>query len=101
MKDYSIGWKCPVCAVFVDMGGRVHLHEEKPFLPPQTRADRIRSMSDEALADLFVKLMSKQRAAIIEQLHAKGVIADLCIVEMPAMAKMAHLKWLREPAEEE
>ena len=65
-----------------------------------TWGDKFRAANDEELADMITTLMSKHRAAIIEQLHAKGVIADICIVEMPAMAKIAHLKWLREPVEE-
>ena len=101
MRAESIGWKCPICRVFVDMRGGVHLHEEKPFMPPQTRADRIRAMSDEELADLITALTTKIRNMTIEQLRAKGVIDNVCVMEMPAMAKIAHLKWLREPAEEE
>lgn len=77
------------------------MHEEKPFMPPQTRADRIRAMSDEELADLITMLTTKIRNMTIEQLRAKGVIDNVCIMEMPAMAKIAHLKWLREPAEDE
>lgn len=66
-----------------------------------TNADKFRAMTDEELADLFVKIASNQRKAILEALHEKGIIAEVCVVEMPALAKVAHLQWLREPAKEE
>ena len=47
----SIGWKCESCQGFIDMRGEFHQHKEEPFMPPMTNADRIRSMSDEELAE--------------------------------------------------
>ena len=99
MKDCALGWLCPICKTFVDMQDGVHLHKEKPFMPPRTNGDMVRSASDEQLADLFTMLLSKQRASIIAQLHAKGLIPEVSIVEVPVMARAAHLAWLREPAE--
>ena len=100
LKDCALGWRCPICRTFVDMKGGVHLHKEKPFMPPKTHGDQVRTMTDEQLADLFVTLASRQRAAILESLREKGIIDDVCVVEMPALAKVAHLKWLREPVED-
>lgn len=82
-----IAWHCPVCGLYIPH--------------PKTNGDTIRAMTDEELADFIAKLMAKQRATIIENLRAKGLIVDVGIVEMPEMAKLAHLKWLRETAEEE
>ncbi len=51
-KMYSacLGWICPSCKCFVDMKGVAHPHKEEPFMPPQTNADRIQSMTDEELS---------------------------------------------------
>lgn len=65
-----------------------------------TNGDLLRSMTDEQLADFITNLLSKQRATIIEQLSAKGILADVCIIETPTMAKAAHLHWLRQPVGE-
>lgn len=83
----SIAWRCPVCGLYIPH--------------PKTNGDMIRAMTDEELADFIVRIMAKQRATIIDTLHAKGLIVDVGIVEVPEMAKLAHLKWLRETAEEE
>lgn len=53
VRGESIGWKCTNCQGFIDMHGKFHEHEEKPFMPPMTNADRIRAMSDEELANLL------------------------------------------------
>ena len=67
----------------------------------KTNADKFRSMTDEELADFFTKLASRQRNAILKQLHEKGLIPEVYVFEIPALEKVAHLKWLREPVEEE
>ena len=62
-----------------------------------TNADRIRAMSDEELADLIVGIMSRQRAMMLQRLS--GELPNVSVVEMPMMAKAAHLKWLQQPAD--
>ena len=89
MIGLTITWRCPVCGLSFYTSH------------PKTNGDTIRAMTDEELADFITKLMAKQRATIIENLRAKGLIVDVGIVEMPEMAKLAHLIWLRETAEEE
>lgn len=47
----SLGWKCKSCRGFISLqDGKFYEYVEKPFMPPQTNADRIRAMSDEELA---------------------------------------------------
>lgn len=67
---------------------------------PLTRGDTIRAMSDQALAELFTAVMSRQRTAIINQLQAAGIAVNVGIIEVPALTTAAHLEWLREPVEE-
>lgn len=50
VRSESIGWKCESCQGFIDMQGGFHPHQEEPFMPPMTNADRIRAMSDEELS---------------------------------------------------
>jgi DNA-directed RNA polymerase subunit M/transcription elongation factor TFIIS len=51
LESVAIGWKCKKCKGFISLqDGKFYEYEEKPFMPPQTRADRIRAMSDEELA---------------------------------------------------
>lgn len=46
----SLGWKCKSCRGFISLqDGKFYEYVEKPFMPPQTNADRIRAMSDEEL----------------------------------------------------
>lgn len=81
LAAYSIGWKCRGCHGFFDMEGHLHEHEEKPFMPPQTNADRIRAMSDEELG-LFL---------------GEWWYAETCWRGDGAGEVLA---WLQEPAEE-
>lgn len=41
MRTESIGWICKKCLGFVDMRGRFHEHEEKPFAPPTTSDESV------------------------------------------------------------
>ena len=51
----SLGWKCKSCRGFISLqDGKFYEYAEKPFMPPQTNADRIRAMSDEELAEWLV-----------------------------------------------
>ncbi len=63
----------------------------------KTNADRIRAMTDEELADLIVGIMSRQRAMILQRFS--GELPNISVVEMPPMAKAAHLQWLQQPAD--
>ena len=46
----SLGWICKSCRGFISLqDGKFYEYVEKPFMPPQTNADRIRAMSDEEL----------------------------------------------------
>ena len=52
----SLGWKCKSCRGFISLqDGKFYEYAEKPFMPPQTNADRIRAMSDEELARTFAQ----------------------------------------------
>lgn len=49
----SIGWRCKRCNGFIDMNGNFHEYIKKPFMPLITNADRMRSMTDEELAEFL------------------------------------------------
>lgn len=86
MQGESIGWKCPICKTFVDMNGGVHLHKEAPFMPPQTNADRIRSMTNEELAEVLVEPHCDRRTtAECKSYHGN---CQQCVLD-----------WLKQPAE--
>lgn len=75
VRAESIGWKCEKCRGFIDMQGNFHEYVEKSFMPTMTNADRIRSMSDEELAEYLV-------------------------YHNPYHTESNCLKWLKQPAEE-
>ena len=50
LESVAIGWRCKKCKGFISLqDGKFFEYVEKPFMPPQTNADRIRAMSDEEL----------------------------------------------------
>ena len=65
---------------------------------PKTNADRIRSMTDEELAELFCMIISEREKIVVEELSAKGV--ECTLVEYPILSTIAYLEWLQQPAEE-
>lgn len=66
-----------------------------------TNADKIRAMSDEELADAITQLMRNHRRSMIKELQNAGLIGqDVNMIDVPALVKLAHLKWLQEPAVE-
>ena len=65
-----------------------------------TRADWVRSTSDEELAEALMLLGSSIRNKIVEGLQKKGIVEDACVVDVPLMRKAAYLELLREPVEE-
>lgn len=69
------------------------------YKPPMTNADRIRAMSDEELADIFLradfcKCCEHQKDGVCNYIYAYPIIPlyDGCI--------QAALKWMKQPAEE-
>jgi hypothetical protein len=56
LEAVTIGWRCKKCKGFISLqDGKFFEYVEKPFMPPQTHADRIRAMSDEELEEEFTK----------------------------------------------
>lgn len=100
VRSVSIGWKCESCQGFIDMRGEFHQHKEEPFMPPITNADRIRSMSDEELADIFLRADFCKCCE-----HEKdGVCNYICAypnIPLYDGCKQAALKWMKKPAEED
>lgn len=83
----SLGWKCKSCRGFISLqDGKFYEYVEKPFMPPQTNADRIRAMSDEELAELLC-------IDHCVQIRGNNKLCDgtcfLCVEE-----------WLRQPAKD-
>ena len=68
-----------------------------PENKPQTHADRIRSMSDEELAELFGAIIREREIVLLQKLREQGVEAS--IVEMPELTFNSHLEWLKQPAD--
>lgn len=91
MQSESIGWKCEKCRGFIDMKGKFHPYEEKPFMPPMTNADRIRAMSDEELAE-FIPNWSYTKACKCDEETFVGCDneCEKCVAE-----------WLQQPVREE
>lgn len=79
VRSESIGWKCENCQGFIDMRGEFHPHKEKPFMPPMTNADKLRSASGEELAKRLTMLFYQ----VAQETNAEHYI----------------LSWLRQPAE--
>lgn len=94
LRSEALGWICYDCQGFIDMQGVFHEHKEKPFMPPQTNADRIRAMSDEELAELFHGFCDNGERCVYCPLYEKscaGVHSDV----------PKWLEWLQQPAEGE
>ena len=100
VRSVSIGWKCESCQGFIDMRGEFHQHKEETFMPPTTNADRIRSMSDEELVDIFLRADFCKCCE-----HEKdGVCNYICAypnIPLYDGCKQAALKWMKKPAEED
>ena len=102
VRSESIGWKCESCRGFIDMQGNFHEHIDRPFMPPPTYADRIRSMSDEELTAAIYQLIYAKDPALWFCKGSKecGELIDNN-QDIPAeMCKKCLLKKLRQPAEE-
>lgn len=86
LRAESHGWICEKCKGFISLqDGKFYEYIEKPFMPQQTNADRIRAMSDEELADVVANGVGCVRKAP----HCMSDDCTPCILE-----------WLKQPAEE-
>lgn len=81
LRSEALGWICYDCQGFIDMQGVFHEHKEKPFMPPQTNADRIRAMSDEEFS-CFLALVENRKTG-------KTIFDD---------TSDFWLEWLQQPA---
>jgi len=75
------------------------LRRQNPGRWPMTHGDKLRSMTDEEYADFFATLASAIRNETIRALQEKGLLEDVRTVEVPSLAKIGHLAWIREPLE--
>jgi chromosome condensin MukBEF complex kleisin-like MukF subunit len=74
------------------MQGNIQRYAEKPFMPPQTNADRIRAMTDEELADsLYEAYADGFYTAANMKLYDKIT---------PVKSPECFLEYLRQPAKE-
>lgn len=90
--------------VIIKTDSKEHYKEAQDFArklidhaKPQTNADRIRAMSDEELAELFMAIIHESDVLVIEKLNRQGIEASL--VEAPDHSMKAHLEWLKQPAD--
>lgn len=65
---------------------------------PATKADRIRAMTDEELADLLTAVAKKSAEMLCKSL--KTVEVDLSECDFEILTK-THLSWLKSPVEEQ
>ena len=66
-----------------------------------TNADKIRSMSDEELADFLTGLLLHHRAEVIKKLQDRGIATNISVIEMPMLAKADMLRLMKAPVGEE
>lgn len=95
LEAWSIGWYCANCGCFEDMNGNIHDHKKEPFMLPKTNADKIRSMTDEELADFI------QRVQIgdFSNLDYGKTFCDMCDRQYECDDCLKY--WLKQPAEGE
>ena len=83
LESVTIGWRCKKCKGFISLqDGKFFEYVEKPFMPPQTHADRIRAMSDEELAEFISNCGCPNHS-----------------MDCMKSCKDCTLKWLKQPAE--
>ena len=105
VRSVSIGWKCEGCNGFIDISGQFHERKNEPFMPPMTNADRIRSMSNEELAEFLILSpeMEFDVCRFCEYGNTSGDDRGICLTKdgiCRAEANCAAFKkWLRQPAE--
>ena len=95
--------RCPAgagcCLDFMGMACKEYRKKNAPDVL-LTRADKMRSASDEELAEMLTLIGSALRNTIIEGLQKAGVAENVCTVDVPMIRKAAYLELLREPVEE-
>lgn len=100
LRDEGLGWRCEKCKGFVDMQGKFHKHVERPFMPPMTNADRIRSMSDTELAELLLEV-HVEGADSMQHILLRFHLTDEQKRKLIEEATPAAMEWLRQPKEED
>lgn len=88
VRSETIGWFCNECRGFIDMHGRFYPYKNKSFLPPQTNADHIRSMTDEELAQTLATMCKNT------------VICDYCPLGPISHGSDEWIIWLQQPYKE-
>lgn len=59
LRAESHGWICEKCKGFISLqDGKFYEYIEKPFMPQQTNADRIRARNDHELAETIANFVS-------------------------------------------
>ena len=93
VRSESIGWKCESCQGFIDMQGGFHPHQEEPFMPPMTNADKIRAVSDEELAEWLCRALDCG--------FCKSYLQDMSIYSCCENQVKGIFDWLQSPTEED
>lgn len=95
IRSETIGWKCEQCRGFIDMRGTFHPKKDNPFMPPQTNADRIRSMTDEELAEWIWQAQKEAVQYVVTQLGYPDKL------DFPLDCVQYLIDWLKQPVEED
>lgn len=108
-RSTALGWICENCRGFIALqDGKFYEHVQRPFLPPMTIADQIRSMTDEQLAEKIHSLYHNIVTGTMDDISClfcdgkAGCITEegniICDEEKE---KACVLRWLQRPAEED
>lgn len=95
MESWTSGWKCNNCGCFEDINGVVHEPKYEPFMPIKTNADKIRSMTDEELADFIQRVQFGD----FSNLDYGKTFCDMCDGQYECDDCLK--SWLKQPAEGE
>ena len=98
LRSESLGWICYDCKGFINMQGVFHEHKEKPFMPPQTNADRIRAMSDEELSKIINAFNAYFEECNRSLTDTDCRDCELC--ELCSLGEGEAIDWLKQPVEE-
>lgn len=100
LKSLAIGWRCKKCKGFISyQDGKFYEYVEKPFIPPQTNADRIRAMSDEELASFMTDRNVNESTLLL--LNKDNGLTDVQIEAIRHNIYCCLMQWLKQPAEGE
>ena len=90
IRAESLGWRCNDCRGFISLkDGKFYEYVEKPFMPPQTHADRIRAMSEEELCEFLGQY-------VFDKICEEG--CAVCTYNGDCDKRL--LDWLKHPAED-